>query len=106
MSEHTTTDEQDPVLYEVADHVATITLNRPHRRNAISVKMLQQLGEVLTEADDSRELKPFLEENRASVADDHTGAPVFLARNAWHLERAEKDYPQLRFLRIKEQAPS
>ena len=24
------------VLYEVADHVATITLNRPHRRNAIS----------------------------------------------------------------------
>jgi len=23
------------VLYEVADHVATITLNRPHRRNAI-----------------------------------------------------------------------
>ena len=31
------------VLYEVADHVATITLNRPHRRNAISVRMLQLL---------------------------------------------------------------
>lgn len=57
MSEQTTTDEQDPVLYEVADHVATITLNRPHRRNAISVKMLQQLGEVLTEADDSRDVR-------------------------------------------------
>lgn len=36
----------------------------------------------------------------------HTGALVFLARNAWHLERAEKDYPELRFLKIKEQAPS
>ncbi len=39
------------VLYEVADHVATITLNRPHRRNAISVKMLQLLTERFLEAD-------------------------------------------------------
>lgn len=43
--------EEDPVLYEVADHVATITLNRPHRRNAISMRMLDMLGEALTEAD-------------------------------------------------------
>ena len=28
------------VLYEVDGHVATLTLNRPHRRNAISVRML------------------------------------------------------------------
>jgi enoyl-CoA hydratase/carnithine racemase len=39
------------VLYEVEDHVATITLNRPHRRNAISVRMLQQLAARFTEAD-------------------------------------------------------
>ena len=45
-------------------------------------------------------------ELRASLADDHTGATVFLARNAWHLERTEKDYPELRFLKVKEQAPS
>jgi enoyl-CoA hydratase/carnithine racemase len=45
------------VLYEVADHVATITLNRPHRRNAISVRMLQQLSEALTRADDSIEVR-------------------------------------------------
>jgi enoyl-CoA hydratase/carnithine racemase len=49
--------EADPVLYEVADHVATITLNRPHRRNAISVRMLQQLGDALTRADDSRDVR-------------------------------------------------
>jgi peptide chain release factor 3 len=55
---------------------------------------------------DTRELKRFQEENRPSLADDHTGAPVFLARNAWHLERAEKDYPELSFLKIKEQAPA
>jgi peptide chain release factor 3 len=58
------------------------------------------------EADDPRELKRFREEQRASLADDHTGASVFLARNAWHLERTEKDYPQLRFLKIKEHAPA
>jgi enoyl-CoA hydratase/carnithine racemase len=41
----------DPVLYEVDDHVATITLNRPDRMNAISVPMLQQLAERLEQAD-------------------------------------------------------
>jgi len=50
-------DEQDPVLYEVADHVATITLNRPHRRNAISVRMLDMLGDALTRADDARDVR-------------------------------------------------
>ncbi len=43
--------EEDPVLYEVDGHVATITLNRPHRRNAISTHMLNLLGDALTEAD-------------------------------------------------------
>jgi len=51
VTDDASTDEQDPVLYEVADHVATITLNRPHRRNAISVRMLNRLSEALTEAD-------------------------------------------------------
>ncbi len=46
-----------PVLYEVADHVATITLNRPHRRNAISVRMLTQLSEAFTRADDSVDVR-------------------------------------------------
>jgi peptide chain release factor 3 len=55
---------------------------------------------------DPVELKRFKEENRPSLADDHTGALVFLARNAWHLERAEKDFPKLTFSKIKEQAPS
>ncbi len=39
------------LLYEVADHIATITLNRPERRNAISVEMLELLGHRLAEAD-------------------------------------------------------
>lgn len=45
------------VLYEVADHVATITLNRPHRRNAISVAMLEQLTQRFAQADDDGDVR-------------------------------------------------
>jgi enoyl-CoA hydratase/carnithine racemase len=38
------------VLYEVEDGVATITLNRPDRMNAISGPMLMGLGELLLKA--------------------------------------------------------
>ena len=48
------------VLYDVADHVATITLNRPHRRNAISIKMLQLLSERFTEAEDDGDVRVVL----------------------------------------------
>lgn len=39
------------VLYEVADRIATITLNRPHRRNAISMRMLDLLSQHFAQAD-------------------------------------------------------
>jgi len=39
------------VLYEVAEHVATITLNRPERMNTISGPMLNQLAQRLLQAD-------------------------------------------------------
>lgn len=39
------------LLYDKADHVATITLNRPERLNAISFEMLELLTQRLGEAD-------------------------------------------------------
>ncbi|HEX7131905.1 MAG TPA: enoyl-CoA hydratase-related protein [Iamia sp.] len=48
------------VLYDVADHVATITLNRPTRRNAISVPMLAQLSRSLARADRDPEVRVVL----------------------------------------------
>ena len=45
------------VLYEVADHIATITLNAPERLNTISSAMLEQLSERLLEADRDREVR-------------------------------------------------
>ena len=45
------------VLYATADHVATITLNRPERMNTISGPMLRQLTERLLQADADRDVR-------------------------------------------------
>jgi enoyl-CoA hydratase len=41
----------DVVLYEVADGVATVTLNRPEARNALSRALLKAMGDALRRAD-------------------------------------------------------
>ena len=48
------------VLYEVAGHVATITLNRPQRRNALTLPMLDLLAEVVRTADADPEARAIL----------------------------------------------
>jgi len=55
------------------------------------------------ETDDRVQLEKFIDLNRSAVAEDHDGALVFLARNAWHLSRAIEDFPTLRFQRTREQ---
>ncbi|MFC4348373.1 peptide chain release factor 3 [Kordiimonas lipolytica] len=52
---------------------------------------------------DPREVKKFSDQNRASMAIDHAGAPVYLARNNWHLDKAKDDFPSLKFLKTKEE---
>lgn len=53
-------------------------------------------------ADDHNELKKFIDSNQGSVAEDHDNAPVFLARNAWHLGRTQEDFPKIKFLKTRE----
>jgi peptide chain release factor 3 len=53
---------------------------------------------------DKVKLKRFLEELRGSLGEDHDGAPVFLARNAWELNRTIKDWPDVQFHATREQA--
>lgn len=43
--------DTDHVLLDLADGVATITLNRPDRRNAMSTAMIERLGELLEQAE-------------------------------------------------------
>src|SRR5688500_4462412 len=47
----TTSGASAPVLLEVRDRVATITLNRPAARNALSSELLRLLPKVMIEAD-------------------------------------------------------
>ena len=45
------------LLYEVSGHVATITLNRPERLNAISGPMLSSISQVFRDADADRDVR-------------------------------------------------
>ena len=55
------------------------------------------------EFDEQKTFEKFRSGNEGYLATDHTKTPVFLARNAWHLETTEKDWPDIRFLKTKEQ---
>ena len=47
----------DDVLYEVSDHIATITLNRPDRQNTISGPMLDAVTQHLLDADADKDVR-------------------------------------------------
>jgi len=51
----------------------------------------------------AEEVKRFEDANRSMIAEDHDGVPVFLARNAWDLDRMTKDWPKLTFNETREQ---
>jgi len=55
------------------------------------------------EADEARELKRFMNANEPNMAEDHNGLPVFLARSDWHVTCATEDWPDVRFLKTREQ---
>ena len=47
----------ETVLYEAADGVATLTLNRPERRNAITAELIDDLSAALARAQDDRDVR-------------------------------------------------
>ncbi len=53
-------------------------------------------------ADDTAELKRFIDANPSTTAEDHDGVPVYLARNNWDLETTIKEWPKLRFTATRE----
>jgi len=53
-------------------------------------------------AEDPAMLKKFVEGNRGSLAEDRDDAPVFMARNAWELNRTMQDWPGLTFRTTRE----
>ncbi|WGF88708.1 peptide chain release factor 3 [Marinivivus vitaminiproducens] len=51
---------------------------------------------------DRRDLERFVQAKKASLAEDRDGAPVFMARNLWDLDRAQQDWPDLTFTSTRE----
>jgi peptide chain release factor 3 len=54
------------------------------------------------EGTDAAALERFVRANESAIADDHSGLLVFMARNTWHLETTEKDWPMLVFKKTRE----
>lgn len=53
--------------------------------------------------DDKEEFKRFQDANRMNIAEDHDGELVFLARNAWHLNKTQEDFSKVKFNKTREQ---
>jgi peptide chain release factor 3 len=83
----------------MADRIRT-EYDVPVRFSSVAVHSTRWL-----EADDPRMLKSFIDKNRSAIADDHDGIPVFLARNAWHLNHAGEEWPDIRFLKTLDFSP-
>ncbi len=52
-------------------------------------------------AGESAKIKNFVDTNRGSIANDHDGDPVFMARNAWHLNDTIEKNSDLTFTSTK-----
>ena len=51
---------------------------------------------------DNDVLKKFIDGNRASLGEDRDKTPVYLARNAWDLDRAQADWKDVKFSEVRE----
>jgi peptide chain release factor 3 len=54
-------------------------------------------------AEDPKELERFAAANKSNMAEDRDGSPVYLARNTWQLNRAQQDFPAVKFTATREQ---
>ncbi|GGO74212.1 enoyl-CoA hydratase family protein [Nocardioides deserti] len=82
------------VHYAVADEVATITLDSPHNRNALSAQLVRELGERLerAEADEAAKVVLLRAEGTvfcsgADLSEASTGAPEDAPRGIVRLQR-------------------
>jgi peptide chain release factor 3 len=53
-------------------------------------------------SEDTARLKVFIEQNRSAMSEDREGAPVYLVRNAWELNRMKENFPEITFSATRE----
>lgn len=72
----------ETIIYEVDDHVATITLNRPQALNALSAQLLGELSQAMAEAERNSKVRVII----------LTGSEKAFAAGADISEMATKDF--------------
>jgi peptide chain release factor 3 len=53
-------------------------------------------------SEDAARLKTFIEQNRSAMSEDREGAPVYLVRNTWELNRMKDNFPEITFSATRE----
>jgi peptide chain release factor 3 len=53
-------------------------------------------------SEDTARLKTFIEQNRFAMSEDREGAPVYLVRNNWELNRMKDNFPEITFSATRE----
>jgi peptide chain release factor 3 len=53
-------------------------------------------------SEDQARLKVFIEQNKSAMSEDREGAPVYLVRNNWELNRMKENFPELTFSATRE----
>jgi peptide chain release factor 3 len=51
---------------------------------------------------DAARLKTFIELNKSAMSEDREGAPVYLVRNSWELNRMKENFPEITFSATRE----
>ncbi len=59
--------DTEPIQYEVADHVATIWLNRPHIKNAVNWDLLTQMAARIDEAAEDPDVRALIFRGRGNT---------------------------------------
>ncbi len=81
-----------PLQFEVLRDRIRSEYNIPVKFEATSLYTARWLA-----CDDAAKLKKFIDTNQVAIAIDHDGDPVFLARNAWHLQDAQDKNKDITF---------
>jgi peptide chain release factor 3 len=53
-------------------------------------------------SEDAARLKLFIEQNKSAMSEDREGAPVYLVRNTWELNRMKDNFPEIVFSGTRE----
>lgn len=93
-----------PILGAVGSLQLDVLVSRLKQEYGVPVKLEPTPYETARwiVSDKPDQLQKFCEAYRSSIAEDKDSALVFLAKNAWTLDRAMEEWPDIRFLKVRE----